>query len=60
MLRGEAVDSLMILLSGRLQAQIQGRGGKTLRIEVLKAPQAVAAGVLFLGRQQAAGQPLFA
>ncbi|MDC7227285.1 MAG: Crp/Fnr family transcriptional regulator [Spirochaetales bacterium] len=47
MLRGEVVDSLMILVEGRLQAQIQGKGGKLLRIEVLKAPQAVAAGVLF-------------
>ncbi len=47
MLRGEVIDSLMLLIEGRLQAQIQGSGGKTLRIEVLKAPQAVAAGVLF-------------
>ncbi len=47
MLRGEVIDSLMLLIEGRLQAQIQGGGGKTLRIEVLKAPQAVAAGVLF-------------
>ena len=47
MLRGDGVDSLLIVVEGSLRAQIQGANGKSLRIEVLKAPQPVAAGILF-------------
>lgn len=47
MLRGDPLDSLLILMNGRLQAQIHGLGGKTLRVEVLKAGQAIASGILF-------------
>ncbi len=49
MLRGDKVDSLMILLEGRLQAQIQGLSGKVLRVEVLKPLEPVASGILFAG-----------
>lgn len=47
MLRGDDVDSLLIVLNGRLRAQIQGLNGKNLRIEVLHAPTLVASGILF-------------
>lgn len=47
MLKGDVIDSLLIVLSGRLQAQIQGLNGKTLRVEVLKDFQPVASGILF-------------
>ena len=47
MFRGDSVDSLMILLEGRLQAQIQGVNGKVLRVEVLKPLEPVASGILF-------------
>jgi CRP-like cAMP-binding protein len=47
MLRGDDVDSLIVVLGGRLRAQIQGLNGKNLRIEVLHAPTLVASGILF-------------
>ncbi len=47
MLRGDDVNSLLIVLNGRLRAQIQGLNGKNLRIEVLQAPTLVASGILF-------------
>jgi len=47
MQRGDILDSLLILLTGRLQAQIQGLNGKTLRVEVLKDASPIASGILF-------------
>jgi len=47
MLRGDRIESLLILIEGQLRAQIEGLNGKNLRIEVLKAPQLVASGIVF-------------
>ena len=47
MLRGDEIESLLVLIGGQLRAQIQGLNGKNLRIEVLRAPQPVASGILF-------------
>lgn len=47
MLKGDSVDSLLMIMEGRLQAQIQGLNGKTLRVEVLRAVQPIASGILF-------------
>ena len=47
MLRGDPVDTLLIILKGRLQAQIQGTAGKTLRIEDLNTGQLIASGIPF-------------
>ncbi len=47
MIRGDEYDSLRILLKGEISAEIQDFNGKTINIENLKAPDALASGVLF-------------
>ena len=47
MLRGDHVEDLIIIIEGRILAHINSLKGKMLRIEILKAPQAVASGILF-------------
>ncbi len=47
MMRGDAVEAFMIILEGRLAAQIQGLNGKILRVEVLKSSDIIASGILF-------------
>lgn len=47
MIRGDEYDSLKILLEGEVSAEIQDYNGKTIKIENLKAPDAMATGILF-------------
>ncbi len=47
MIRGDEYDSLKILLEGEVSAEIQDFNGKTIKIENLKAPDAMATGILF-------------
>lgn len=47
MIRGDQYDSLKILLEGEVSAEIQDFTGKTIKIENLKAPDAIALGILF-------------
>jgi len=47
MIRGDEYDSLRILLKGEVSAEIQDFNGKTIKIENLKAPDAMATGILF-------------
>ena len=47
MIRGDEYDSLKILLEGEVSAEIQDFTGKTIKIENLKAPDAMALGILF-------------
>lgn len=47
MIRGDEYDSLKILLKGEVSAEIQDFNGKTIKIENLKAPDAMATGILF-------------
>jgi CRP-like cAMP-binding protein len=47
MIRGDAYDSLKILIKGEVSAEIQDFNGKTIKIENLKAPDALATGILF-------------
>lgn len=47
MLRGDQYDSLKILLEGEVSAEIQDFTGKTIKIENLEAPDAMALGILF-------------
>lgn len=47
MIRGDKYDSLSILLEGEVSAEIQDFNGKTIKIENLKAPDAMATGILF-------------
>ena len=47
MIRGDEYDSLKILLKGEVSAEIQDYSGKTIKIENLKAPEAMATGILF-------------
>ncbi|WP_413701989.1 Crp/Fnr family transcriptional regulator [Psychromonas sp. KJ10-10] len=45
--RGDEYDSLRILLEGEVSAEIQDATGKTIKIENLQSPDALALGVLF-------------
>lgn len=47
MIRGDLYDSLRILLEGEVSAEIQDYTGRTIKIENLKAPDAMASGILF-------------
>ena len=47
MIRGDEYNSLSILLKGEVSAEIQDFNGKTIKIENLKAPDAIATGILF-------------
>lgn len=47
MIRGDEYNSLKILLEGEVSAEIQDFSGKTIKIENLKAPDAMATGILF-------------
>lgn len=47
MIRGDEYESLKILLKGEVSAEIQDFNGKTIKIENLKAPDAMATGILF-------------
>lgn len=47
MIRGDEYESLRILLEGEVSAEIQDFNGKTIKIENLKAPDAMATGILF-------------
>jgi CRP-like cAMP-binding protein len=47
MIRGDEYNSLSILLKGEVSAEIQDYNGKTIKIENLKAPDAMATGILF-------------
>ncbi len=50
--RGDGYDRLMILLSGSLSAELVDYDGRVLKIESLKAPEAVASGILFAEENQ--------
>ncbi|MBN2655982.1 MAG: Crp/Fnr family transcriptional regulator [Spirochaetales bacterium] len=47
MIRGDEYTSLKILLEGEVSAEIQDFDGRTIKIENLKAPDALATGILF-------------
>lgn len=47
MLRGDRYDDLKILTLGEVSAEIQDFSGKTIKVENLKAPDALAMGILF-------------
>lgn len=47
MIRGDEYDDLKILLEGEVSAEIQDFSGKTIKIENLQAPDAMALGILF-------------
>lgn len=47
MIRGDEYDSLKILLEGEVSAEIPDVTGKTIKIEDLKTPAAIALGILF-------------
>jgi len=47
MIRGDEYDALKILLAGEVSAEIQDFSGKTVKIENLQAPDAMALGILF-------------
>jgi len=49
--RGDACDSLTILLSGTVSAEIQDYEGRVMRIETIAAPNAIASAFLF-GRRR--------
>jgi len=46
-LQGDEYNSLLILLEGEVSAEIQDFSGRTIKIENLKAPDAIASGILF-------------
>jgi len=45
--QGDEYNSLLILLEGEVSAEIQDYSGRTVKIENLKAPDAIASGILF-------------
>lgn len=47
MMRGDLYENLLILIEGEVSAEIQDFNGKTIKIENLKAPDAMATGILF-------------
>ena len=47
LIRGDEYKDLKILLEGEVSAEIQDYNGKTIKIENLKAPDALATGILF-------------
>jgi len=47
MMRGDKYSSLKILLEGEVSAEIQSFSGKSIKIENLRAPDALALGILF-------------
>lgn len=46
-LRGDKYNKLMIIISGSVRGEMQNFDGKIIKIEDIKAPQAVASGFLF-------------
>lgn len=52
MLRGDSYESLRILLSGSVTAEMQSIAGKTMRMETLQAPELLASAVLFATRNR--------
>jgi len=46
-LRGEEINSLMIILSGEVSGEMQDMTGKVIRIEDMKAPMALAAAFVY-------------
>ncbi len=46
-LRGDLVEDLRIIMSGKLSAEIHGSGGKNLLVETLCPSSAIASGILF-------------
>lgn len=52
MLRGDEYESLAILASGSVSAEMQSIAGKTMRMETLRAPEMLASAVLFAMRNR--------